>query len=58
MSFIRIPLYFGRLKVKKTRHLRRDERLREVPVWRVGSVCVVWRPRHTGKEASGPTGEN
>lgn len=52
MSFIRIPLYFGRLNVKKARHLRRDERHREVPVWRVGNVCVVWRPRQLNKSSA------
>ena len=58
MSFIRIPLYFGRLNVKKARHLRRDERHREVPVWRVGSVCVVWRPRQLNKQSGEPRGEH
>jgi hypothetical protein len=56
MSFIRIPL-FGQLKVKNSRHLRRDERHGEVPVWCVGNTCVVWRPRRSAKESNPPTGK-
>ncbi len=58
MSFIRIPLYFGRLNVKKARYMRRDERHGEVPVWRLGSVCVVWRPRQPGKVGDPASTEN
>jgi len=57
MSFIRIPLFFGQLKVKNSRHLRRDERNREVPVWRIGNLCVVWRPRENAKGPTPPTGK-
>ena len=56
MSFIRIPLFFGQLKVKRSRHLRRDERHGEVPVWRVGNVCVIWRPRQAAKDTPSQDG--
>lgn len=45
MAYVRIPLFFGTLKVKSARHMRRDEWRGEVPVRRFGELCVIWRPR-------------
>ena len=52
MSYIRIPLLFGNLRVKKASQMRRDEWHRQVPVWRVGQMCIVWRPRRRHKDAA------
>jgi hypothetical protein len=40
-----IQLGFGRLKFKSESRLRRRERDGEVPVWRIGSLYIVWEPR-------------
>ena len=42
---VHVPLWFGMLKIKSARKLRRDERHGDVPVWRVGNMCFVWRGR-------------
>ena len=42
---ISIPLWFGTLKVKQYKHLRRDERRGEVPMRQIGSHYVIWRRR-------------
>jgi hypothetical protein len=47
------PLFFGKINVKKARHMRRDERHR-VPVWRVGNVCAICRPRQSDKGFTRP----
>lgn len=39
---IRIKLPGGTLKLKTYRELRTRERERRVPVWKVGSVFVIW----------------
>ena len=45
MRPIRLSLWFGVLKFKHKRHLRRAERHGEVPILRLGSYCIVWWPR-------------
>jgi hypothetical protein len=45
MSWIRLPLVFGTLKIKPRRQLRREEWTHEIPVWRLGSLYFTWRPR-------------
>jgi hypothetical protein len=45
MSWIRVPLYFGTLKVKPRSHLRREEMYGRVPVFRFGRVYLTWKPR-------------
>lgn len=53
MAFSRhIPLGLGILKVKTASLLRREERNKEVPMWRVGHLCFVWQKRKTLR--SGP----
>lgn len=42
---IRIPLFFGTLKIKTRDRLRREEALRKLPILRVGSLFVVWARR-------------
>ncbi|RUT29983.1 hypothetical protein EMQ25_11630 [Arsenicitalea aurantiaca] len=44
VSYVKIRLPRGILKVKRSHQLRRRERDRQVPVWRVGSVYIVWSP--------------
>ena len=46
MSWIRVPLFFGTLKVKPRRHLRREEATGQIPVLRLGSTYITWRPRN------------
>ena len=54
MSWIRVPLGVGTLKVKPRRHLRRDELDRKVPVIKLGSAYIVWRRK---RPASVPASE-
>ena len=45
MSYsLHVPLIGGRLKLKSESRLRRREWDGEVPVWRFGSLCVIWEP--------------
>lgn len=39
---VRVPLGFGRLKIKSKSRLRTKERAKEVPTWRVGNTWIVW----------------
>jgi hypothetical protein len=39
---VRIPLGFGRLKIKSESRLRTKERAKEVPTWRFGNTWIVW----------------
>ncbi len=45
MSWVRLPLFFGTLKIKPRRQLRREELSRKIPVKKVGSLYFTWRPR-------------
>jgi hypothetical protein len=45
MAWIRLRLFFGTLKIKPRRQLRREELNREIPVKKIGWVYVTWRPR-------------
>jgi hypothetical protein len=54
-TYLRIPLWFGTLKVKHRERLRYEERWGQVPVWRFGrSLCVAWWPRGSERRAAGP----
>ena len=44
MSWVRLPLVFGTLKIKPRRHLRRDELAGEIPVVKIGAAYFTWRP--------------
>jgi hypothetical protein len=50
---LRIPLGFGRLKFKSESRLRQRERDGKVPVWRIGSLWIVWEPRSKHTESDG-----
>lgn len=47
---LRIRLPGGTLKVKTYRELRDRERDRRVPVWKLGSIYVIWSS--SGKQHS------
>ena len=49
MSWFRLPLYFGTLKIKSRRHLRREEMHGRVPVLKIGRTYFVWKPRASRK---------
>ena len=53
MSWVRLPLFFGTLKIKPRRHLRRDEISRKIRVMKIGSVYVTWRPHPGGEKRNG-----
>lgn len=55
MRPIRIPLPFGTIKIKRLRHLRRDEREGRVPVWKLGTLYILWRPRRSAASRAEPT---
>lgn len=57
MSWIRIRLPGGTLKFKPRHHLRRREWERQVPVWRIGAVYVVWWPRRIASHGAPTSGE-
>lgn len=44
MSYIRLRLPGGTLKLKPQHQLRSSERERRVPVWKLGGLYVVWWP--------------
>jgi hypothetical protein len=48
---LHLPTGFGRLKFKSESRLRRREKDGKVPVWRYGSLYIVWEPR--SKNADG-----
>jgi hypothetical protein len=50
---LRVPLGFGRLKLKSESRLRQREKDGKVPVWRIGSMCIVWEPRSKYSESDG-----
>ena len=50
MSCLRIPLFFGTIKFEHARHQRRREIEGKVPVWRIGSTCIVWWPRRYSRD--------
>ena len=57
MSWVRLPLVFGTLKIKPRRHLRRDELAGEIPVVKIGTAYFTWRRhrrRHTDTARSTP----
>jgi hypothetical protein len=39
---LHFPLWFGLLKIKTAKRLRKEERAGRVPVWRLGTLCFVW----------------
>jgi hypothetical protein len=41
MSWIRLPLFFGTLKIKPRRHLRREEMHRKIPVVKIEPAYVT-----------------
>jgi hypothetical protein len=52
---LHIPLGFGRLKIKSESRLRPREKDGKVPVWHIGSMCIVWEPR---SKNAGPDGDD
>jgi hypothetical protein len=60
MSWVRLPLFFGTLKIKPKRHLRREEIHRKIPMVRIGGAYFVWRPsaRRIGRALSEPANLN
>jgi hypothetical protein len=46
MSWFHLRLPGGQLKFKPYRELRRREIERQVPVWHVGGIYIVWWPKH------------
>ena len=50
---LRIPLGFARLKFKSESRLRQREKDGKVPMWRIGSVYIVWEPRPKNTESDG-----
>ena len=48
----RFGLPGGTLKVKSESRLRNREREREVPVWRLGPLYLVWQPNSQRNTAS------
>jgi hypothetical protein len=50
---LRISLGFGRLKFKSESRLRQRERDGKVPVWRIGSMYIVWESRSKYTESDG-----
>jgi hypothetical protein len=53
MSWVRLPLFFGTLKIKPRRHLRRDEISRKIRVMKLGSIYVTWRPHVSSEKRVG-----
>ena len=50
---LHVPLWFGRLKFKSESRLRSREKDAKVPVWRYGSLYIVWEPRPKNAEPAG-----
>ena len=48
-----VPLGFGRLKFKSESRLRSGEKDGKVPVWRCGSLYIVWEPRSKNAKPDG-----
>jgi hypothetical protein len=42
MSWVKLKLPHGTLKLKPARHLRRREREGDVPAWKIGPGYLVW----------------
>jgi hypothetical protein len=48
---MRLRLAGGTLKLKTRRHLRRSEMRREVPVWKIGFIYLIWWSDHPASDA-------
>ena len=53
MSWLRLPLFFGTLKIKPRRHLRREEIHRTVPVVKIGNAYFVWKSHAPRRRSQG-----